>query len=34
VATLEVIITEVAPELAKRADPQTGLLLINLDEPS
>jgi len=28
--TLEVIITEVAPELAKRLDPQTGLALIDL----
>lgn len=28
--TLEVIITEVAPELAKRRDPETGLALIAL----
>ena len=27
--TLEVIVTEVAPELAKRYDPQTGLALIS-----
>jgi predicted DNA-binding protein with PD1-like motif len=27
--TLEVIITEVAPELAKRVDPETGLALIS-----
>jgi uncharacterized protein len=31
--TLEVIVTEVAPELAKRMDPQTGLALIDLQEP-
>ena|SRR5690348_9317626 len=29
--TLEVILTEVAPELAKQVDPQTGLALIDLD---
>src|SRR5262249_21814620 len=28
--TLEVILTEVGPELAKRLDPQTGLALIDL----
>jgi predicted DNA-binding protein with PD1-like motif len=27
--TLEAIITEVAPELAKRIDPETGLALIS-----
>lgn len=31
--TLEVIITEVAPELAKRVDPETGLALISGSEP-
>ena len=29
--TLEVILTEVAPVLAKRVDPETGLALIDLD---
>jgi len=29
--TLEVIVTEVAPELARRTDPETGLALIHLD---
>lgn len=29
--TLEVILTEVAPELAKRVDTETGLALIDLD---
>lgn len=29
--TLEVIVTEVGPELAKRFDPETGLALISLD---
>ena len=29
--TLEVILTEVAPALAKRVDPETGLALIDLD---
>ena len=29
--TLEVILTEVAPALAKRVDPETGLALIELD---
>jgi predicted DNA-binding protein with PD1-like motif len=28
--TLEVILTEVAPQLAKRVDPETGLALIDL----
>jgi len=28
--TLEVILTEVAPQLAKQVDPETGLALINL----
>jgi predicted DNA-binding protein with PD1-like motif len=31
--TLEVIITEVAPELAKRIDPETGLALISGSAP-
>jgi predicted DNA-binding protein with PD1-like motif len=31
--TLEVIITEVAPELAKRVDPETGLALISGSVP-
>jgi predicted DNA-binding protein with PD1-like motif len=31
--TLEVIITEVAPELAKRMDPETGLALISGSAP-
>jgi predicted DNA-binding protein with PD1-like motif len=31
--TLEVIITEVAPELAKRMDPETGLALISASAP-
>ena len=31
--TLEVIITEVAPELAKRLDPETGLALISSSAP-
>jgi hypothetical protein len=30
--TLEVILTEVAPALAKRVDPETGLALIDLDQ--
>lgn len=29
--TLEVILTEVAPELAKRIDPETGLALVDLN---
>ncbi len=32
--TLEVIITEIAPQLTKRPDPQTGLALIALDAQS
>jgi predicted DNA-binding protein with PD1-like motif len=31
--TLEVIVTEVAPELAKRVDPETGLALISGPTP-
>ena len=31
--TLEVIITEVAPELAKRVEPETGLALISSSAP-